>query len=190
MEDRARHLTVRDSMIIGSSSMGLFIALLAVCILIDGSWTPVEAVCRLGISESGLVRNLFTIDCVISGIGMIVCGYSIMRKESRPLVTAGYVLVMVAGMFLIPIGIFDMNTWVHEPFAIGVAFVIGIAITMLTLDDLRCGRHLWIAFTASVSIILAFLIKIWPMFDQFISLMTMTLWTLVRFINGASSGKV
>lgn len=190
MSEKEGSLTVRNTMTIGMASAALFVILNIIGILIDGTWRPHNMLCSLGTSDSELVSTLFTLNCVISGIGLIVCGCGIARRRIGPWVTLAYVCVALIGIFLILIGVFDMDTDIHEPFAFGVAFMMGATMAIMSVDDIIRHRFGWVFVSATIALGLLGVLLFIPEYGQFISLISMLSWTLLRFGTCAIRGEV
>ena len=190
MSEKEEYLTVRNTMTIGMASAALFVILNIIGILIDGDWRPYDMICELGRSDSIVVSTLFTVNCIISGIGMIVCGYGIARRRIRPWVTLAYICVSLIGVSLMVIGIFDMDSAVHEPFAFGLAFMMGITMTVMSVDDILYHRYGWVIVSITIASGLLGVLIFIPEYGQSISLVTMLSWTLFRFGSCAKVGKV
>lgn len=107
--------------------------LFAICwagaVLLDPSWTfGVQTMSELGISETS-ARHLFFIGCV--GTGICTCIYgALMAYSIKPLfLRSVFVILSVAGMFLVGIGFFTMGNYMHTVFT--AAFFISIGACMI-----------------------------------------------------------
>lgn len=190
MSEKESFLTIRNTMAIGMVSIVSFIVLNIIGILVDGTWRPNDMLCELGISDSVVVSTLFTVNCVISGIGMAVCGYGVVRRMIRPWLTLAYIFVSLIGIFLIIVGIFDMNTDIHADFAYGIAYMSGIMMTVMSIDDLLYRKYVWVAVAAAIGLWLLMVLLFIPEYGQSISLVTLFSWNLLRFGSCAKSGEV
>ena len=190
MDEKENVSAIRRAMMIGTISIALFLILNATGIFLDGTWRPHNMLCSLGTSDSEFVSTLFTLNCVISGIGLIVCGCGIARRRIGPWVTLAYVCVALIGIFLILIGVFDMDTDIHEPFAFGVAFMMGATMAIMSVDDIIRHRFGWAFVSATIALGLLGVLLFIPEYGQFISLISMLSWTLLRFGTCAIRGEV
>ncbi|MEA4978108.1 MAG: DUF998 domain-containing protein [Methanomassiliicoccaceae archaeon] len=109
------------------------IALFAFCwmgaVLLDPSWTfGVNTMSELGISKTN-ARYLFLIGCL--GTGICTCIYgALMAYSLKPmLLRSVFIILSVAGIFLMGVGFFTMDTDLHIVFT--AAFFISVALCMV-----------------------------------------------------------
>lgn len=174
--------TVRRSAVFGMVSILVFVSVCLLCIHLDGTWRPYNMICSLGTSDSMLVRALFTVNCVVSGIGFILCGYGIMKGNVREFLRMAYILTVCVGLFLILIGVFDMDTEVHEGFAFGVALMMGVAMGAMFIDDVLRRRYVPAVILLVISAGLLYVFFGLPEYGQSISLATMLSWSFIRMV--------
>lgn len=117
-------------------SMVLFIgiALFAFCwmgaVLLDPSWTfGVNTMSELGISETD-AKYLFLIGCAGTGICTCVYGALMAYSLKPPLLRSVFVILSIAGIFLMGVGFFTMDTDLHIVFT--VAFFVSVALCMVS----------------------------------------------------------
>ena len=175
-------LDVRRSTMIGMISILIFATLNLTAIFIDGDWRPSMMICELGRSDVTFVSILFTINCAISGIGMILCGYGILKEEVRQMVCISYIMIMCIGTFLIFVGLFDMNTDVHAGYAFAVAFILGTSLVTMIADDILQHRYVLVACIVVILLILGAVLLTAPQYSQSMSLFSMLAWWFVRLV--------
>ncbi len=109
------------------------IALFALCwigaVLLDPSWTfGVDTMSELGISGTN-ARYLFLIGCLGTGVCAFAYG-ALMAYSLKPvLLRSVFIILSVAGIFLMGVGSFTMDTDLHIVFT--AAFFISIALCMI-----------------------------------------------------------
>ena len=81
-----KYLDTKVAACIGMFSIVFFSICWALGIVLDGDWVWNEdVICRLGISEVDFVANMDLVSCLVTGIGLITCGFGIMRESNRTL---------------------------------------------------------------------------------------------------------
>lgn len=137
----------------------LSIAVFTVCSVIgaclDEEWVLFENnLCVLGISDLDFVRFLYPVSCTITGLGMMMFGYSMGRTCDRRLQALGYYSCILFGISLICIGAFNLDSYRSEHmisvYAMGISatFVMGF----ITVDDIRHRKWAISAFVIFMAV--------------------------------------
>ena len=103
------------------------------CVLLDSNWTydgRHSSMCDFGISEFWYVSVLFIGACIVSGTLILISGFGWYLFEESKYVRYGGLVIMLAGIALMCVGIFDKTYSFHQSVTIifAVIFIIGIAL--------------------------------------------------------------
>ena len=106
------------------------------CVLLDSNWTyngPHSSMCDFGVSDFWYVSVLFIGACIVSGTLILISGFGWYLFNGSKYVRYGGLVIMLAGIALMCVGIFDktysFHQWVSIIFA--VIFIIGIALVSI-----------------------------------------------------------
>ena len=103
------------------------------CVILDTNWTyngPHSSMCDFGISDFWYVSVLFIGACIISGLLILTSGFGWYLFEESKYVRYGGLVIMLAGLALLCVGVFDKTFSFHQYVTIifAVIFIIGIAL--------------------------------------------------------------
>ena len=117
-----KYLDTKVAACIGMFSIVFFSVCWILGIVLDGDWVWNEdVICRLGISEVEFVANMYLVSCLVTGIGLITCGFGIMRESPRTLEMFAFMCCMIFGVAMIGLGLIDMNNkGVHRIFSTAI----------------------------------------------------------------------
>ena len=123
--------------------VGTFVPLaFTVAIFADGNWTfNINTLSDLGISEDDFARMVFTVTCIIGGIFTAFFGFGKYMMKHGLDSASGFLLVL-AGVLLIAVGLFNKETSVHIPVAMGYFLMMTAAIIVSLVADYRSRRFL------------------------------------------------
>lgn len=117
-------------------------------VVFDDNWVyGVNFISNLRGSDSILAVVAFIVGCCLSGMGFMLFGYLVNRQCSRRVVKWEYMFCIVAGLFLIGVGIFHPNNPIHLISAWSVGVATAFLLVLSLLDDYRNGRKVMIAIT-------------------------------------------
>ena len=111
----------------------VMVAAVILCVLLDSNWTydgRHSSMCDFGISEFWYVSALFIGACIVSGTLILISGFGWYLFEESKYVRYGGLVIMLAGIALMCVGIFDKTYSFHQSVTIifAVIFIIGIAL--------------------------------------------------------------
>lgn len=119
----------------------------AIAAFSDGYWTfNINTLSDLGISSDDFARNLFTATCIIGGACTAFFGYGKLMLKHGLDAAGGFILV-IGGVFLIAVGIFDETTVVHNYVAMGYFIMAGVAMFVSLFADYQNKRFLTLSAT-------------------------------------------
>jgi hypothetical membrane protein len=137
------------AMIVGALTPFAF----AVAIFSDGNWFFDENMLSdLGVSSDDFARNLFMATCIIGGVCTAIFGFGKLMIKHKLDAASGFFLV-IAGIFLIAVGLFDKTTTVHSISAPMYFFMMLISMCISLFADSGNKRYL----TMSVTVIALFM---------------------------------
>lgn len=177
-----KYLTTRRAAYIGMFVVLLFSVSWVLGIIIDGDWVWNEdVICRLGISESQFVANMYMVSCVVTGLGLMICGFGIMRDSSRMLEKFAFFCCIIFGVAMIGLGLIDMNDTQHHRIFSTAIMVFGI-VTMLfdTIEDFIHRRYYIAIPPVILGIVVLILLLTVPDAVQTISVAGMLVWLFAR----------
>ncbi len=119
----------------------------AVAIFADGYWTfDFNTLSDLGVSLNDTARYVFMATCIIGGACTAFFGYGKLMKKHGLDSAIGFILVL-AGILLIAVGIFDKSTTVHEYVAVGYFIMAAAAMFVSLFADYNNKRYLMLSVT-------------------------------------------
>lgn len=118
-----------------------------VAIFADGSWSfNVNTLSDLGISSDDMVAKLFMATCIIAGILMAVFGLGKLLIKHKFDSAAGF-LIVLAGVMLVGVGLFDKTTSVHPIIALLYFLFVAIAMFVSAYSEYINRRYLALSIT-------------------------------------------
>ena len=177
-----KYLNTRVAACFGLFSVLFFSVCWILGIVIDGDWVWNEdVICRLGISESDFVANMYLVSCVTTGIGLMTCGFGVLRESPRMLEKFVFFACIIFGCSMIGLGIIDMNDKVHHRIFSTAIMVFGIvAMASGTVEDVLQHRYLISIMTFIFGVIVLLILIIEPDAVQTIAVAGMLVWLFVR----------
>lgn len=127
----------------------------AVAIFADGNWIfDYNTLSNLAESDSDFARYVFMATCIIGGACTAFFGYGKLMLKHGLDAAGGFILV-IGGVFLIAVGIFDETTVVHNYVAMGYFIMAGVAMFVSLFADYQNKRFLTLSATI-VALCMAF----------------------------------
>ena len=168
---------------IGLVSVLVFATCCLVAIQFDGNWTmDAHMMCELGISDSLSSRFLFFFGCVFGGAGVTLYGYLMYTTAEFTWPKIIYVTAMVTGATLVCVGLFDMESSIHEVFTTALGISAGVSLVASMVDDIIRRRVLPCLLTAVICLLIVYLFFFQPNYVQPITISCMVIWLSVRSI--------
>ena len=124
---------------IGLASIAVFTICWIIGAWVDEDWVLFEDnLCILGISDVMFVRVLYPIGCTLTGIGLMLFGYSVSRFCDHVLQRCGYLSCIPFGISLIGIGsiTLDFSHDLHMVFVYIMGAAAGLVLVLITVDDI------------------------------------------------------
>ena len=179
-----KYLDTKVAACIGMFSIVFFSVCWILGIVLDGDWVWNEdVICRLGISEVEFVANMYLVSCLVTGIGLITCGFGIMRESSRTLEMFAFMCCMIFGVAMIGLGLIDMNNkGVHRIFSTAIMLFGIVVMTVCTLDDVIQHKYRMALVTFLFGLVVLAILLIEPDAVQTISVVGMLVWLFVKCI--------
>ena len=109
------------------------------CVILDSNWTydgRHSSMCDFGISDFWYVSVLFIGACIVSGTLILISGFGWYLFDESKYVRYGGLVVMLAGIALICVGIFDKTYSFHQSVTIIFAAIFIIGITLVSVQDI------------------------------------------------------
>lgn len=121
--------------------IAVIVMVLAVCfcVICDTNWEyngPHSSMCDFGISEFWYVSVAFIGGCIVSGLLFMMSGFGWYLFDESKYVRYGGLVVMLAGVALICVGIFDKTYDFHQFVSIIFAVIFIIAIALVSVQDI------------------------------------------------------
>ena len=179
-----KYLDTKVAACVGMFSIVFFSVCWVLGIVLDGDWVWNEdVICRLGISEVEFVANMYLVSCVVTGIGLITCGFGMMRESSRTLEMFAFMCCMIFGVAMIGLGIIDMNDKEHHRIFSTAIMLFGI-VTMVsyTIDDVMRHRYPLAIVTFIFGLMVLAILLTVPDAVQTISVVGMLVWLFIKCI--------
>ena len=175
------YLDVRHAGYVGAFGALLFMICWLIMVFVDGDWSPgTDMVSGLGLSESSIVRNMFAMSCAISGVAMILCGYSFVRYTPSFWTKVSYTLSMTGGILLICVGLFDMGYEIHNYCAAAMCVLLIVAVVTMGICDCLEHRYGLVIFSLSLGVFCLLVLLFLPGYDQSAAILSLLLWSFVR----------
>lgn len=158
----------------GIAAVLCFSAAWVSAVAVDGNWPfGVEMVSRLGISNTP-ARHIFNAGAMVSGILAAAFAYLLVKSTS---LSPHFLLLMVAGIALFFVGVFDMNHFFHNIAAISLFVIVWISMLFLVFRDMRSGNPLNGYVNAICAATIAMLLVLTPLpFFEAIAIIIMMAW--------------
>ena len=179
-----KYLDTKVAAYIGMFSIVFFSVCWILGIVLDGDWVWNEdVICRLGISEVEFVANMYLVSCLVTGIGLITCGFGIMRESPRTLEMFAFMCCMIFGVAMIGLGLIDMNNkGVHRIFSTAIMLFGIVVMTVCTLDDVIQHKYRMALVTFLFGLVVLAILLIEPDAVQTISVVGMLVWLFIKCI--------
>lgn len=128
--------------ITGIAASALMIVSVLICVCFQPGWDyKVNSMCDFGVSEIKAISVLFISACSISGVLFMISGLGWFLHEDKTFVRIGGLVVIISGLGLIAVGIFDKTYDFHQYVSIVYAIIFIVAIAFVCLQDI-IDRHL------------------------------------------------
>ena len=126
----------------GIIAVAIMVVSVMICLMVDKGWDYEQgSLCDFGVSEIKWVSVLFITACAVSGSLFIISGFGWFLFEESKWVRYGGLVIMLAGLSLICVGIFDKTYSFHQGVAVMFAVIFIIAIALVSVQDIL-DRHL------------------------------------------------
>ena len=117
----------------GIAAATVMVMAIILCVLLDSNWTydgRHSSMCDFGVSEFWYVSVIFIGACIVSGTLILISGFGWYLFEESKYIRYGGLVIMLAGIALMCVGIFDKTYSFHQSVTIifAVIFIIGIAL--------------------------------------------------------------
>ena len=177
-----RYLNTRVAACFGMFSVLFFSICWILGIVIDGDWVWNEdVICRLGISESNFVANMYLVSCVTTGIGLMTCGFGIFRESPRLLEKFAFFSCIIFGFSMIGLGLIDMtHTDEHRVFSTAIMLFGLVAMVVNTIEDVIQHRYPIAASTFLFGVAVLAILFYDPDCVQTIAVAGMLVWLFLR----------
>ena len=159
----------------------------------DEEWVLFEDnLCVLGVSEVGFVRVLYPFSCTIAGLGFMLFGYSVAKSCNRKLQAYGYYACISFGISFLGIGAItiDFNYDLHMAFVFLLGLSAGIALGLITVDDIILRKWAISIFVILIAIAFALLFFLNTDYIQAIVIPAMMAWLVIKcrnlIVNGSA----
>ena len=124
----------------------LMIVCVAICVLFEEGWDyTVNSMCDFGVSDNKFISVTFIGGCIISGILFMIAGLGWVLFEESKYVRIGGIIVMISGVALMCVGVFDKTYDFHQYVSIIYAAIFIVAIAFVCLQDI-IDRHLILVY--------------------------------------------
>ena len=126
---------------VGIAAVITMILAVTICLLGDPSWDYNSgSMCDFGISDVKYVSVTFIGGCILSGLMFMVSGFGWFMFGESKYVRAGAIVVVISGVALMCVGIFDKTYSFHQYVSIIYAIIFIIAIALVSVQDIK-DRH-------------------------------------------------
>ena len=126
----------------GIIAVAIMVISVMICLMVDKGWDYEQgSLCDFGVSGIKWISILFITACVVSGSLFMFSGFGWYLFEESIWVRNGGLVIMLAGLSLICVGIFDKTYSFHQAVAVIFAVIFIIAITLVSVQDIL-DRHL------------------------------------------------
>lgn len=176
-------LSPRHAGYLGLLSVVIFVTCWIVGALVDDEWVLFEDnICNLGVSDITFIRVLYPIGCLLTGLGLMLFGYSVARSCTRGIQAAGYYFCIPFGVSMIGIGMFnlDFNIDVHMVFVYLMGVFAATVLALVTMDDLRQGRRVIPMFVILIAVGFAYFSLFNEDMQQVVTISGMLMWLSIR----------
>ena len=179
-----RYLNTRTAACFGMFSVIFFSVCWILGIIIDGDWVWNEdVICRLGISESRFVANMYLVSCVTTGIGLMACGFGIFRESPRLLEKFAFFSCIIFGFSMIGLGLIDMtHTDEHRVFSTAIMLFGIVTMTADTIEDFIQHKYLIASLTFLFGLLIVGILLNDPDSVQTIAVAGMLVWLFSRCV--------
>ena len=166
---------------IGLASVLVFAACCLTAIPFDGDWAiDRDMMCELGISDSLSSCFLFFFGCVFGGSGIALYGYLMYTTAELAWPKVIYITTTITGMSLVCVGLFDMESSIHEVFTTTLGFSAGTCLVTSIIDDVLRRRPYTCVLTVAICALIIYLFFFQPNYVQPITIACMVVWLTVR----------
>lgn len=168
---------------VGLASVLVFAACCLIAIPFDGDWAiDRDMMCELGVSESLSSCFLFFFGCVFGGSGVALYGYLMYTTAELTWPKVIYVTTTITGLALVCIGLFDMESSIHEVFTTTLAISSGTCLVASMIDDILRRRPWPCVLTAIVCASVVYMFFFQPNYVQPLTISLMVIWLSTRSI--------
>ena len=127
----------------GIIAAAVMVIAVILCVLLDSNWTydgRHSSMCDFGVSEFWYVSVIFIGACIVSGTLILVSGFGWYLFEESKYVRYGGLVIMLAGIALMCVGIFDKTYSFHQYVSIIFAAIFIVGIALVSVQDIIDGQ--------------------------------------------------
>ena len=122
---------------IGIAGVAVMVVSVLICLAVDTEWQWSNgSMCDFGVSNIKAISVLFVKACEISGIMIMISGFGWYLFQDSKYVRIGGAIIMIAGLSLSAVGIFDKTYSFHQFVSILFAIIFIIAIALVSVQDI------------------------------------------------------
>ena len=123
----------------GIAAVVIMVAAIIFCVICDKNWDYLgegASMCNFGVSEFWYVSVAFIGACSVSGVLFMISGLGWYLFEESKYIRYGGLFVILAGVSLICVGIFDKTYSFHQYVSVVFAIIFIIAIILVSIQDI------------------------------------------------------
>ena len=121
----------------GMAGVVLMVTSVLICLIVDTEWEWSNgSMCDFGVSNIKAISVLFVAACEVSGILIMISGFGWYLFQDSKYVRIGGVIIMLAGLSLSAVGVFDKTYSFHQFVSILFAIIFIIAIALVSVQDI------------------------------------------------------